>query len=156
MPHTCEPTISSLEFACLPKSGPAVTGPGDRAAPSSPEDIRMPLCANVGNADLFCCFAIDTSATLVLTRKPSGRPPDWNPPEGGVVLMLPDPELMPPSWVRFADMRASRELETSFGSLVVLGERLRPSGFDGGGAPSAPGVPPEAGSSVCMKQHLLP
>ena len=53
-------------------------------------------------------------------------------------------------------MRARSELETSFGSLFVLDERARPSGFAGGGAPSAPGGPPEAGSSVWMKQHLLP
>lgn len=53
-------------------------------------------------------------------------------------------------------MRARSELETSFGSLFVLDERARPSVFTGGGAPSAPGGPPEAGSSVWMKQHLFP
>ena len=159
--------MSSLELACLPKSGPAVTGPGDLAVGSSPEDMRMPLCAcaNVGYADLFC-FASDASATLVLTRSPSGRPPpppliDWKPAEGGVVLALPEFECececsVDDSCERFAEMRARSELDTSFGSLFVLDERARPSGFAGGGAPSAPGPPPDAGSSVCMKQHLLP
>ncbi len=118
----------------------------------------MPLCvcANDGNADLFCCLEIDTSATFVLTRSPSGRPPAWNPADGGVVLKLPEPELMPLSCVRFAEMRASSELETSFGSLFVLDERARPSTFVGGGTPSVLGGPPAEGSSVWMKQHLLP
>ncbi len=114
----------------------------------------MPLCANVGYADLFC-LEIGTSVTFVLTRSCSGRPPT-NPADGGVVLTLPGPELIAFSCVRFAEMRARSELETSFGSLFVLEERARPSGFGGGGAPSAPGGPPEAGSSVWMKQHLFP
>ena len=151
--------MSSLELACLPKSGPAVTGPGERAVGSSPEDMRMPLCAcaNVGYADLFCfAAAAAASATLVFTRSDSGRPLIWKPAEGGVVLALPADEPSALSCVRFAEMRARSELETSFGSLFVLDERARPSGFVGGGAPSAPGGPPEAGSSVWMKQHLLP
>lgn len=84
--------MSSLELACLPKSGPAVTGPGERAPPSSPEAMNMPLCASVGYADLFC-LEIGTSVTFVLTRSCSGRPPT-NPADGGVVLTLPVPELI--------------------------------------------------------------
>ena len=111
---------------------------------------------NVGYADLFC-FEKDGSDTFVLMCSPSGRPPPtWNPAEGGVVLTLPEFELIAFSWLRFAARRAKSELETSLGSLFVLAERARPSGFDGGGAPSAPGGPPEAGSSVWIKQHLFP
>ena len=146
--------MSSLELACLPKSGPAVTGPGDLAVGSSPEDMTMPLCANVGYADLFC-FEIDGSATSVLTRSCPGRAVLDTVADGGVVLTLPGPEFIA-SCVRFAEMRARSELDTSFGSLFVLDERARPSGLAGGGAPSAPGGPPEAGSSVWMKQHLFP
>ena len=157
MPHTCEPTISSLELACLPKSGPAVTGPGDLAAVSSPAGMRTPLCANAGYADLFCLGIVAASVTFVLTRRCSGRPLTWNPADGGVVLKLPEPEFIAFSCVRFAVIRASSELEdTSLGSLFVLDDRARPSGLLGGGVPSAPGAAPLAGSSVWMKQHRFP
>ena len=72
--------------ACLPKSGAAVTGPGDIAGGSSLDDTRMPLCVNVGNADLFCLAALGSN-TDVSTRSEPGRPP--KPVDGGVVLRLP-------------------------------------------------------------------
>lgn len=86
--------MSNLELACLPKSGPAVTGPGDLAVGSSAAGIKTPLCANVGYADLFCLEIVVLSVTVVLMRSESGRPLTWKPADGGVVLKLPDPEFM--------------------------------------------------------------
>lgn len=51
-------------------------------------------------------------------------------------------------------MRCNKEIEHSLGSLF---DRSRVTLFvDGGGAPSAPGATPDAGSSVWMKQHRFP
>lgn len=127
-----------------------MTGPGDIAGASSPAGIRIPLWAKVGYADLFC-LVLAVSITEVSTLKAPGLPEKVA--EGGVVLTLPVPEF---SWLRFAEMRARREVETSLGSLLVLAERALPSGLAGGGAPSAPGGAPDAGSSVWMKQQRLP
>lgn len=74
--------------------------------------------------------------------------------EAGVVLVL---ELAEASRPRLR--RANIEVEPpSVGSLLVLSDRGRPSRPEifGGGAPSAPGATPEAGSSVWMKQQRLP
>lgn len=60
------------------------------------------------------------------TRRAPGRPFSWKPLDGGVVLTLPVLELMVPSCVRFAEIRASKEVDTSLGSLLVLPERSRP------------------------------
>lgn len=92
------------------------------------------------------CLVLAVSITEVSTLKAPGRPEKVA--EGGVVLTLPEPELRVLSWVRFAEIRARRDVETSLGSLFVLADRARPSGFVGGGAPSAPGGAPDAGSSV--------
>lgn len=66
-------------------------------------------------------------------------------PEDGVVLVL---ELAGTSCPRL--ILASNEVDPSVGSLFVLADRARPSGLTtgGGGAPSAPGATPFAGSSV--------
>ena len=108
--------MSILALACLPKSGAAVSGPGDRDGASSFEGIRIPLWVNVGNADLFCLPAVG-SRTDVSTRNEPGRPAD-----GGVLLMLEDLELAAESCVR---MRVNSE-ECSL-VLASLSERDRPS-----------------------------
>ena len=78
------PTMSIRAEACLPKSGPAVTGPGDIAGASSLDETRMPLCVKEGNADLFC-FPAEGSKTEVSTRNDPGRPLKLA--DGGVGLM---------------------------------------------------------------------
>lgn len=84
---------------------------------------------------------------------------NWYPPGDGTstgvegMFCAFDDEV---SSFRFAEMRARSDTDCSLGSLLVLKERARVSGIWGGGAPSAPGGAPDAGSSVWMKQHLLP
>jgi len=56
--------------------------------------------------------------------------------------------------VRLAEIRARSETVESFGSLLVLIDRGRASG--GFSEPGVAGLWPLAGSSVWMKQHLLP
>lgn len=151
------PTISRRKLLCLPKSGPAVTGPGDLARTVSGAGSKMPLLAKEGYADLFCLTEV--SSVDVSTRKePVGGRLNWKalPESVGVTRLF---ESCP----RFAEIRASIDTFTSLGSLFVLSERARPSGRCCG-ALSVAGVPllavaavaPDVGSSVCMKQHLLP
>jgi len=67
-PHTLlYPTISRRELLCLPRSGPAVTGPGDLGRTGSGAGNRMPLLAKEGYADLFCLT--EASIVEVSTRK---------------------------------------------------------------------------------------
>jgi hypothetical protein len=74
-------TWEKLMNCRLPRSGPAVTGPGD----SPPEDSlgwenKLPFVVNVGYADLFCCcfkegWSSDDVSTL---REPvRGREGGW-------------------------------------------------------------------------------
>jgi len=156
------PTISTRELLCLPKSGPAVTGAGDLTKGCSGAGSSIPLLANDGYADLFCFTTGLSRADVSTLNEPvGGRALNWKPLAGGLtstgVAPLFCAEL---SWPRLAEIRARREIEASLGSLLVLGERTRPSGRGGGGVLSAPpGVAPDVpdvGSSVCMKQHLLP
>jgi hypothetical protein len=117
----------------------------------------MPLLAKEGYADLFCLT--EESSVDVSTRKePVGGRENWNvllPESVGVARLF-----VFESWPRFAEIRARMDTLASLGSLFVLSERSRPSGRCGG-ALSVAGVPllpvaPDVGSSVCMKQHLLP
>jgi hypothetical protein len=136
-----------------------VTGPGDLARTGSGAGNKMPLLAKEGYADLFCLT--EASSVEVSTRKePVGGRVNWNPlaESIGVARLFG-------SWPRFAEIRARIDTLTSLGSLLVLSERARPSGrCCCRGALSVAGVPllavaavaPDVGSSVCMKQHLLP
>lgn len=89
----------------------------------------MPLLANVGYADLFCCFMEEPSNTEVSTLSdPMGGRLNWK-------LLLDDgstgvatlPGLGEP--LLFFN-RARRDVEASLGSLLVLMERARPSGCE--------------------------
>lgn len=140
---------------CRPKSGPAVTGPGDSAC--------IWVLANVGYADLFC-FDATGASTFVSTRSEpvAGLCPNWKVPPS--IALVAVGVVIPAfcSSFRFAAMRARSDDCASFGSLFVLMERARPSGAGGVAllvsvfAPGAPGGVPDCGSSVWMKQQRLP
>ena len=150
------PTISIRARLCLPRSGPAVTGAGDFAVIGSGAGSRIPLLAKEGYADLFCFTEGPSKAEVSTLSEPvGGRPPvNWK-PLGFISMGVDAVGLL------LAEMRARRERDASFGSLLVLIERARPSGRCCNGAFSAPGVPavggaPELGSSVWIKQQRLP
>ena len=113
--------------------------------------MSTPLLVNVGYADLFC-FSEALASTDVSTRSdPVGGRVNWNPlPVDGVASV----GVGASAASRLA-IRASNETDASFGSLFVLMERARPSDERGGGGAASPPVP-DGGSSVCIKQHLLP
>lgn len=150
------PTISIRARLCLPRSGPAVTGAGDFAVIGSGAGNRIPLLAKEGYADLFCFTEGPSKAEVSTLSEPvGGRPPvNWK-PLGFISIGVDAVGLL------LAEIRARRERDASFGSLLVLIERERPSGRCCIGALSAPGVPavggaPELGSSVWIKQQRLP
>lgn len=138
------------ELLCLPKSGPAVTGAGDFVDVWSEVGRSIPLLAKEGYADLFC-FNDGPSSAVSTRKEPVGGRLNWKPFVG---FMSTGEPLLPGSWFRLAEIRASSEMDASFGSLLVLKERVRPSGCDDGGPPSvadaAPvvAVAPDVGSSV--------
>lgn len=157
------PTTSPLRRLCIPNSGPAVAGPGDRRAGAS-AGMRTPLAAKVGYADLFC-FMPARSSDAVSTRRAPGRVILPSPADGGVVVVGVPPlagvavaGVLPPSWFRCAEMRWRSDTGGCSGSLFVLVDRVWVSGFLiwGGGVPSAPGGCPDDGSSVWMKQQRFP
>lgn len=142
-----------------PRSGPAVTGPGD-LLPDVSLANKTPLAAKEGYADLFWCLRLGWSSDEVSTRRApvGGREPDWYPLGDEsfewVLVGVAFAAALVLSWLRLAEMRARSE---TGGSLESLSERLRVASVTfGGGAPSAPGGAPEAGSSVWMKQQRLP
>jgi hypothetical protein len=134
---------------CLPRSGPAVTGAGDFVDTWSEAGKSMPLLAKEGYADLFC-FSDGPSSAVSTRREPGGGRLNWKPFAG----LISTGEPLPGSWFRLAEIRASSEMDASLGSLLVLKERVRPSGCDDGGPASVAdvvpvaAVAPDVGSSV--------
>lgn len=111
----------------------------------------MPPFGKAGYADLFS-FDIPTLLSVdVSTLNAPGRAPIEKEFAGGITSTGVGAALGLPGepWLRLAEIRASREVEPSLGSLFVLDERARPwPRLVGGGVPSAPGGAPLAGSSV--------
>ena len=117
-------------LACRPKSGAAVTGPGDMEGVSSLDGRSIPLWANVGKADLFCLLAA-ASTTEVSSLSEPGRPAD-----GGVLLTLAGLDAED-SCVRI--LLSSDECSLELAATESLSERGRASAMEDTFPPSCPG-----------------